>query len=33
MTESERLPATRMNGRTRTISRLPAPRVVVVTRG
>ncbi len=31
-TESERLPATRMNGRTRTISRLPLPRVVVDTR-
>ena len=31
-TESDRLPATRMNGRTRTISRLPLPRVVVDTR-
>ena len=31
-TESERLPAIRTNGRTRTISRLLAPRVVVVTR-
>ena len=31
-TESDRLPATRMNGRTRTISRLPLPRVVVETR-
>ena len=31
-TESDRLPATRTNGRTRTISRLPTPRVVVDTR-
>ena len=31
-TESDRLPATRMKGRTRTISRLPLPRVVVETR-
>ena len=31
-TESDRLPATRMKGRTRTISRLPLPRVVVDTR-
>ncbi len=31
-TESERLPATRTNGRTRTISRLLAPRMVVETR-
>ena len=30
-TESDRLPATRTNGRTRTISRLPT-RIVVVTR-
>ena len=31
-TDSDKLPATRMKGRTRTISRLPLPRVVVDTR-
>ena len=31
-TESDRFPATRMKGRTRTISRLPLPRLVVDTR-